>query len=38
MSIEDLAAFGYVTDSQIKFVILVTAAEVTIKDQDVKTV
>lgn len=36
MSLEDLAVYGYITDSQVKFVLMLTMKDTLIKDQEVK--
>ena len=38
MTLEDLAVFGYMTSSKIKFVLMISVQDVSIKDQDVKNV
>ncbi|KAJ3301582.1 Trafficking protein particle complex subunit 2-like protein [Kappamyces sp. JEL0829] len=36
--LEDLAVFGYVTNSNVKFLIFITVEDKTIKDADVKNI
>jgi hypothetical protein len=37
-SLEDMAVYGYVTDTKTKFMLQIALQDTTIKDQDVKTV